>query len=317
MIFLHDSVKTDHFSGDKKLELLKKGVITISQFVNLIEPKDDYIMIGPAVVAKYAIKEFMTEWRMHQLNIDAIQAAKKTPVEVDEMIEHLQDLCDVFPEISSIAQEMNSQLTTAICPKCVKNRYAEIIAQKIRSLVDDGRDLGDMAQLVERIINQFFTENDQISNAQILSEYDEKWLKPENLLGLGYDLIDNLPSCFDCAIKHISRAKTLFEEFLTGYPSHEKMMFNELDKGNTALEKAYLVYLDSMAHIDMASCELVGNLLNLPRNWQIEMIELANEIRAQRLLYQDDPTKIPDFDGLRLKIKKLQIKTAENLQNKK
>ena len=49
--------------NDKKLNLLKHGIITIGQFVNLIEEHDPYIMIGPAIVDKSKIKEFLEEWR--------------------------------------------------------------------------------------------------------------------------------------------------------------------------------------------------------------------------------------------------------------
>lgn len=316
MIFLHDSLKSDHFKGDKKLELLNKGVITTAQFVNLIEPKDDYIMIGPAIVAKTAIKEFLTEWKMHQLNIDAATASTRQ-MSQDEIIVMVPKLIEVFPEVSPFFNEMNNQLKVATCPKCVKNRYIGYIIGKIKDLKDDGRDISKVSTEVDRIMNQFFPVNDPISQSQTFSEYDIEWMKPERLLGLGKDLVQNLTHCFDCTIKHLGRAKILYEEFVTGYPDHGKMMFNELEKGNSALEDAYLIYLDSMAQLDMASCELVGNLLDLPDGWQVEMIELANKIRAERLLFQEDLTKVPNFDALRLEVKKLQIKTNNALNENK
>lgn len=313
MIFLHDSVKSDRFKNDKKLQLLKSGVITISQFVNLIETRDDYLMVGPAIVAKNSIKEFLTEWKMHQLNIDAA-ANLENKMTQDEIIAKLDELQEVFPEIFALHNELKNQLKVATCPKCVKNRYIGFIVEKIKSLKDDGRDLTKVKDLVDKLIEQFYPANDPFSQADAYSEYDVAWMKPESLIGLGKDLVDNLDHCFDCTIKHLGRAKILYEEFVTGYPDHEKLMLSELNKSNAPLEEAYLIYLDSMAQLDMASCELVGNMLDLPDGWQTDMIELANKIRAVRLLFQDDSTKVPDFDKLRLEVKRLQLKTTDAIK---
>ena len=55
MLFIHKSLDENKFINDKKLNLLKHGIITIGQFVNLIEEHDPYIMIGPAIVDKSKI----------------------------------------------------------------------------------------------------------------------------------------------------------------------------------------------------------------------------------------------------------------------
>lgn len=310
MFFLHDSVKTINFKYDKKLNLLKDGIITPTQFINLIDQKDAYMMIGPAVVAKTAIKDFILEWKMKQLNIDAIENRKMTRMSQEELIQKLDKLAVIFPEIKVYIDEFNEQLKTAVCPACTKKRYLGIIVQTIKEHMNDGRDISSMKEFINVLLGKY---DEDIKNTDIFSEYDIEWIKPEITLGLGKDLIDNLTNCFDCAVKHIGRAKILHEEFLTGYPDHKPISYDELAKGNKALEQAYLIYLDSISQLDMASCELVGKLVDLPNEWAVEMIELANEIRAARLLYQDDSTKIPDFDELRLKIKKLQIKTKNAL----
>jgi hypothetical protein len=55
MLYIHDSVKTGKFIQDKKLNLLKHGIITINQFVQLLDINDPYTLIGPAIVAKDSI----------------------------------------------------------------------------------------------------------------------------------------------------------------------------------------------------------------------------------------------------------------------
>lgn len=44
-MYIHESVKTGEFIQDKKLNLLKNGVITLGQFVNLIDRNDPYTII--------------------------------------------------------------------------------------------------------------------------------------------------------------------------------------------------------------------------------------------------------------------------------
>ena len=308
MIFLHDSVKTSEFKKDKKLTLLKNGVITMSQFVNLIEPKDDYVVIGPAVVAKSALSDFILEWKTHDMSLEkAVSSEPAMTITQDEIMDKLGALSEVFPEILKTVTEFRKALKMTSCPKCVKNRYLNVIASKVNELKKDGRSLGGLDQFVELVLEKYFPKRiDGFSS----HKFDIEWLKPEEVVGLGEDVIDGLSYCFECVMKHISRAKVLYEEFKLGYPDHKRLMFDELTKGNKALEEGFILYMDAVGQLDMASCELVGDLRGLPPGAQVEMIELADKIRAARLLFQEDPTQPPDFDGLRLEVKKLQLKVS-------
>jgi len=314
MFFLHDSVKTDYFKNDKKLSLLQNGIITMAQFVNLIEQRDDYIMIGPAVVAKSAVKDFILEWKMKKLHIDAIKTGKYRKMSQEDLFSNLDNLVVVFPELEMIVNEFKNQLKLAVCPKCVKNQYFGIMTKKIKDLKDDGRDLSSIRDFID-ILEEKYNDDNLESSEEILSDYEVEWIKPESMIGIGYDLIENLGNCFECTIKHIGRAKILYEEFLTGYPDHKDISFNELDKGAKDLEQAYITYLDSMSQLDMASNELIGNIVDLPKNWVTSMIDLANEIRAARLLCQENPNMKPNFDELRIKVKKLEISVKNDNAN--
>ena len=313
MFFLHDSVKTDRFKNDKKLNLLQNNVITPAQFINLIEQKDDYLMIGPAVVAKSNVKDFLLEWKMKQLHIDAVKENRYPKLSQDQLMEKIDDIANVFPEIAMICNEFKEQLKVAVCPRCVKKRYSGLIVQKTNPLKNDGRDTSKVNEFLNLIEMKFSIAENSESDEELLSSYDVEWLKPDSLTGLGSDLIANLDNCFECTIKHIGRAKILYEEFLTGYPDHKNISFDELDKGIKDIEQAYVIYLDSMSQLDMASCELIGDIISLPKKWATDMIDLANEIRLERINSQANISKIPDFDGLRLKVKKLEIKTHQLL----
>lgn len=77
---------------------------------------------------------------------------------------------------------------------------------------------------------------------------------------------------------------------------------------NVLLEKGYALFWDSLGQLDMASNELIGNIIEIENNLKIEMIELANKIRKARILFQEDSDQIPNWDKLRLEIQLLQNK---------
>lgn len=305
MLFLHNSLNDQKFAFDKKLNLLKHGVITIGQFVNLIEKHDPYIIIGPAVVDKSKIKEFLEEWKHNNTNAEELSETQNKLISQSDIIDNLDNLTEIFPEIKSLVNEFKLKLSFTNCPKCTKNKYISSIIGTIKPLINDGRDLKNMEIFINSIMLKYYPNSrDEIDS----NEFDIKWIKADEFIGLGYDLIKGLNNCFECTKKHIGRAKIFYEEFKLGYPDHEKLMFKELTDSNELLEKAFISYMDAMSQMDMASCELVGNMENLDEGYQADIIELANKIRCERILFQEDPTKIPNFDKLRLDIQKLQNK---------
>jgi hypothetical protein len=308
MLFLHNSLNNDKFLNDKKLNLLKHGIITIGQFVNLIEEHDPYIMIGPAIVDKTKIKEFLEEWRNNISNSEEISDTQTKLLSQIDVIEKLDDLIIVFPEIRALVKEFAEKLKTSQCPKCTKNKYIMSIIGSIKPLINDGRDLGNLKVFVNDLMVKYYPVAGKMANVGNFASFDVEWIKPDEYIGLGNDLIEGLNNCFECTKKHIGRAKAFYEEFKLGYPDHEPLMFTELIKSNKALEEAFMYYSDSLAQLDMASCELVGDMSDLAEGYQVKIIELANEIRSARLLYQEDPTKVPNWDKLRLNVQKLQNK---------
>ena len=319
MLFLHDSLNSKKFENDKKLNLLKRGIITPAQFVNLIEPLDGYIVFGPAILDKTKIKDFIIEWKAHQLNINSPIKDKINSLTTDNIINKFNDITKVYPEVTNIINEYYQQIKYSTCQKCTKNHYITAIVSIISKLKENGdnRDLGNMTEFIDIFLNKYngiLTKNSGINS---FDDYDIEWINPEQLIGIGNDLINNLESCLECSIKHIGRAKILFEEFNLGYAEHKDIMFTEIGKGNKVIEEWYMKYLDSCAELDMGSSELIGNLFEIDKNILVEVIELANEIRQQRLLFQEDITKIPNFDELRLKIKKLEIKLKNTTKNNK
>ena len=308
MLFLHNSLNNDKFLNDKKLNLLKHGIITIGQFVNLIEEHDPYIMIGPAIVDKTKIKEFLEEWRNNISNSEEISDTQTKLLSQIDVIEKLDDLVIVFPEIRALVKEFAEKLKTSQCPKCTKNKYIMSIIGSIKPLINDGRDLGNLKVFVNDLMVKYYPVAGKMANVGNFASFDVEWIKPDEYIGLGNDLIEGLNNCFECTKKHIGRAKAFYEEFKLGYPDHEPLMFTELGKANKALEEAYSYYSDSLAQLDMASCELVGNIVDLETGFQVEIIELANKIRAERILYQEDLTKVPHWDRLRIDVQKLQNK---------
>lgn len=318
MMYIHDSLKTDEFLKDKKLNLLKRGIITLGQFINLIDKNDPYTLIGPAIVAKNKINDFIIEWKSKVNTIKPIQEVLIPKITHEDIIKNLDALCSIFPEINDLVNEFKIKLKTTNCPVCQKNKYILAILGTIRPLYNDGRDLKELKNFIEALITKYYPMNNKIVTSENLQQFDINWVKPDNLIGLGNDLILGLSNCFNCCKKHLSRAKAFYEEWHQGYPNHSTLMYNEFTEANKDIEEGYVLFWDSLGQLDMASSELVGNLIDLESGWQAEIIELANKIRTQRILFQEDSTKVPNWNQLRVEVQKLQNKINKlktNLSN--
>lgn len=318
MMYIHDSLKTDEFLKDKKLNLLKRGIITLGQFINLIDKNDPYTLIGPAIVAKNKINDFIIEWKSKVNTIKPIQEVLIPKITHEDIIKNLDNLCSIFPEINDLVNEFKIKLKTTNCPVCQKNKYILAILGTIRPIYNDGRDLKELKTFIEALITKYYPMNNKIVTSENLQQFDINWVKPDNLIGLGNDLILGLSNCFNCCKKHLSRAKAFYEEWHQGYPNHSTLMYNEFTEANKDIEEGYVLFWDSLGQLDMASSELVGNLIDLESGWQAEIIELANKIRTQRILFQEDSTKVPNWNQLRVEVQKLQNKINKlktNLSN--
>lgn len=317
-MYIHDSLKTDEFLKDKKLNLLKRGIITLGQFINLIDKNDPYTLIGPAIVAKNKINDFIIEWKSKVNTIKPIQEVLIPKITHEDIIKNLDALCSIFPEINDLVNEFKIKLKTTNCPVCQKNKYILAILGTIRPIYNDGRDLKELKTFIEALITKYYPMNNKIVTSENLQQFDINWVKPDNLIGLGNDLILGLSNCFNCCKKHLSRAKAFYEEWHQGYPNHSTLMYNEFTEANKDIEEGYVLFWDSLGQLDMASSELVGNLIDLESGWQAEIIELANKIRTQRILFQEDSTKVPNWNQLRVEVQKLQNKINKlktNLSN--
>lgn len=113
----------------------------------------------------------------------------------------------------------------------------------------------------------------------------------------------NLPQCYMCAKKHLSRAQIYFEEYHTGYPTRIKLLTHSMQVAEAEISKAYKACYKALAHMDMAAGELLGNEAD---KITAEQLSIANAIRGERLKLQDDPMYIPDFESLMIRIQALQ-----------
>lgn len=96
---------------------------------------------------------------------------------------------------------------------------------------------------------------------------------------------------------------------MQGYPDHNTLLYNSFIEANKTIEEGYIIFWDSLSQLDMASCELIGDNFGLLTPCaQVEMIELANKIRAARLLFQEDSANVPNWTQLRVEVQKLQNK---------
>lgn len=308
MLYIHDSLNTPKFLSDKKLLLLRNNIITEGQFVNLLTINDPYTVIGPAIVDKTKINQFIEEWKTKQDTITPLQDAFVRSISQQDIIEHLDSLVNIFPEIVNLVKQLKIKLKDAECPICVRNRYILLILLKMQQYYEDGRDLKDQKDFINKVLKNYFPFAHKVVNMEKLDEFDITWIKPDSLVALGQDLIVGLSHCCDCTKKHLSRAKILFEEWHQKYPEHGTMMYNQFIEANRDIEQGYILFWDSLGQLDMASSELVGNIMQLDEGFRIQIINLANEIRKARILFQQNSNNVPNFDHLRIEVQKLQNK---------
>ena len=93
------------------------------------------------------------------------------------------------------------------------------------------------------------------------------------------------------------------------------MTFNELTQANKVIQECYVLYWDSIGQIDMASCELVGQVVQLPEKYRQEIIELANKIRIARIKFQQNINEIPDWNDLLISVQLLQNKVNKQVNH--
>lgn len=256
-MYIHDSVKNNSCINDKKLQLLNQGIITIGQFVSLIDINDPYTIIGPAVVAKDKINEFLIEWQTSSINLKTLEDSFVKEITTETIISKLDSIQNIFPELSEDINNFRLQINDAGCPACKKNKFLLDLTKKIKYYYNDGRDLMDLNDFICGIISKYFPENNKLVSLDNAHEFDITWIKPDKFIPLGVDLITGLNACFDCCKKHIGRAKAFFEEWKQGYPDHGTLMYNEFVEANKVIEEGYALYWDALSQLDMASCELV------------------------------------------------------------
>ena len=122
----------------------------------------------------------------------------------------------------------------------------------------------------------------------------------------------NLPQCYECAKKHLSRAKEEFKEYHTGYPGHIKNLIQSIRVSEAEVRRAFLKWEEIQGQLDMSAGELLGSDAN-QLQMREEHISLANRIREERLKLNDNPLYVPEFDDLLVAIHQLEYQTLESL----
>ena len=121
----------------------------------------------------------------------------------------------------------------------------------------------------------------------------------------------NLKQCYLCTKKHIARAQEFFIEYLTGYPTYIKNLVDSLRAAEVDVNRAFLLWQKTMAQMNMAEGELLGNDFNLVPEKEAHR-DGAKKIRQERLKLSDDVLYSPDFSMLLTEVHLLQHKVIEN-----
>lgn len=115
----------------------------------------------------------------------------------------------------------------------------------------------------------------------------------------------NLKQCYECAKKHVSRAKEEFKEYHTGYPEHIKNLMMSMRVAEADIRGAFLKWCEVQAQLDMGAGELLGRDIN-GDTMKFSHVKVAKAIRKERLQLNTDPLYVPDFDELLVQIQLLE-----------
>lgn len=317
-MYLHQSLNTEKFKNNKKLNMLKQHKLTVNQFLSLIESTDPFMIIGNAIIDRDYMDDYIKEWKAGKHDVQHIEE-QESSLTLQEIINNISIIKHNFPEFQSLYSEFDLALSNTLCQPCVKNKYVFAIINKVHDTYKDKKDqLSEQDKnFILSAIKKYYPIDDLeegIINLEEQHKFDITWVEDDSLIGIGYDLIKGLNHCFECTKKHLTRSKIFFEELLTGYPNYKTMLFNEFTEANATIEKAYVLWWDSIGQLDMSSSELIGQITDLPIDYRMELIELANKIRFERLKFQENILNVPDWDKLRVDLQKLQNKINKAAQ---
>ena len=113
-----------------------------------------------------------------------------------------------------------------------------------------------------------------------------------------------LKQCYECAKKHLSRAKEEFKEYHLGYPEHIKNLIQSVRVAENDVREAFLKWNEIQAQLDMSSGELLGR--DYGTTVHDKHLEIAQAIRSERLKLSNNPRYIPMFDDLLVAIQQLE-----------
>ena len=317
-MYLHESLNHEKFKDNKKLLLLKQGVINLEQFIALIDKKTDpYILIGPAVVDKDVVDQYIDDIKQYNNIAETQQISKSsfTSIQlVEMMLKIIPKVKKIIPELTNSLDCLFKQIANSKCQTCVIIRYIGIFIGMTSNYIYDGRDNNLVIKEYEEIkkVIDDSTVGDNVN--QIIAKLDNNWIAPEHMLKLGDDFISGLMSCTECVLKHLQRAKILYNEMLQGYPNYKEILLNEMTKSVDIYEAFYLKYWDILGELDMASNELIGDISSLDKSVAEGVINPANLIRKSRIDFMLHNTP-PHFSKLMLEIKKIQVYLKTKITN--
>ena len=85
-----------------------------------------------------------------------LQDAFVKSISQQEIVERLDVLVLIFPEIANFVKELKIKLRDASCPSSVKNRYILYILLRMQQYYNDGRDLKDQKDFIEKVLKNYF-----------------------------------------------------------------------------------------------------------------------------------------------------------------
>jgi len=224
----------------------------LQQFLESIDDEDPFeVREMPAIqgVKQYLLLDKNTKLPFGEEGLTAQQAQDQ--ITTNLVLEQLQIYGDKFPWTRPMIEEGMQRANKSSCKSCEHKRLVQEVAIAVKEKIDSftpvaGQTLPDGTRVERRTGDNELVDEYKKNNPRD----DEQWGARE--------------PCPMCTLKHLGQAIVLFNESLTGYPTHRWI---------------------AVGHMAEAEAEAPSQ-------------DMANRIRAQRIIAMDEPDFIPHLTDL-------------------
>lgn len=305
---------------DERIRALEREEISKADFLKLITPEDPFVLNqGRLILISAATREIQRK-RFIVGTKEALQ--QHGGIIGDTLIEYEELFVECYPEIGPLVQKINEEIKEEQCVGCAKARKYNRLANAIRSIKYDGRDLSPLEPhlphyALKKLKGEPFTitEDDIIIPPHLSAINSITLTRGKKLTKNSFGAVREF--CRDCVLKHLSKALIFAREIAQGYTKenghdHEYYMLANLDEAID--EGAGFKYIAEKINWASQKYEETNNISNLIQSIKKIQKRIVKEEYKERewtvvgLLSEAEDILIDEDNQLHEDIRKIRLK---------